>query len=198
MADCMNCGKPLTGRQRRHCSDKCRMALKRTNKTLQDGAGATKSNKPEQIHTPKPNKTEPELTDEMLASLPAPVVQPTAQPGSGQVPRVSWQDSPAYAKVIYNLLTLTLEELRARCQFIPVWRYGRGEEAMFKAETCPAEPAPTCNLAVPGEPDYDGVALQHPEWPRVKRGDSLTSASPTVSPEHLTINVSAATTNTNE
>jgi len=56
--ECMNeCGTELTGRQKRFCSDKCRMARSRTKSNAQQAAQRTKSNKPEQIHPLKVEQT---------------------------------------------------------------------------------------------------------------------------------------------
>ena len=58
--DCINCSSALSGRKQRFCSDKCRMAYNRDNKTPEDAPG---SSKPEQTipeHHAKPEQTEPE------------------------------------------------------------------------------------------------------------------------------------------
>ena len=51
---CMNCGNELTGKKRAHCSDRCRMALKR--KAEQKAKAEHEQTQPEQ---PKPNELNP-------------------------------------------------------------------------------------------------------------------------------------------
>ncbi len=57
--ECMNkCGAELTGRQARFCSDKCRKAQSRTNKSSQGGPGSTKPDKSDTIHPSESGQTE--------------------------------------------------------------------------------------------------------------------------------------------
>ncbi len=67
--ECMNkCGKELTGRQRRFCSDKCRMAQARTKSDAQEAAQGpnpntlvvNNPNKAEQIKPEQPKSNKPE------------------------------------------------------------------------------------------------------------------------------------------
>ena len=62
------------------------------------------------------------ITKTMLDSLPVGVARPTGQPGPGLMPKTEWQASPAYARVVYNLLTMTIDELESIGQMIPAWK----------------------------------------------------------------------------
>ena len=66
-------------------------------------------------------RTAPVLTDEMLGKLPPQV----AHPYSG---RTLWTNTVEYSQTIYNLLTMTVEQLQAIEQFIPCWKL-QGEQA---------------------------------------------------------------------
>ncbi len=59
--ECMNkCGTELTGRQKRFCSDKCRMAQTRTKSNAQQAGERPNANKPEQakVEQTNPNKVD--------------------------------------------------------------------------------------------------------------------------------------------
>ncbi len=60
MNKCKQCCSALPGRKQAFCSDKCRMAYNRQNKTPQDGSGLTNPNKPEQQYLLKVEQTKPE------------------------------------------------------------------------------------------------------------------------------------------
>lgn len=63
------CQNELQGRQRDFCSDRCRKAQSRTNKTHEDGSGSTNADKSEQIHTLERGQIESgQLPDEALIS----------------------------------------------------------------------------------------------------------------------------------
>ncbi len=122
------CDNELTGRQRGYCSDKCRMAHKRANRTLEPQF--TNSNKPEQT---KPEQTKPEqLPEDMFTAqipwaqihaLPMGVVRSTCRPDGPVSWGGNWWDQPEYAQAIEQLLTNDPQDLTDQGVLVPVWVY---------------------------------------------------------------------------
>jgi len=125
--DCINkCGNEAKGRSK-YCSVSCKVAYNRNKKSVTDVTV---------IVEVEQSVTERTLTLSMLASLPAGVSRPTAQPtseaagvhaaalmdGMNRCSGIEWLDSPEYAEVVYRLLTSSVEQLEAESQFIPAWK----------------------------------------------------------------------------
>lgn len=60
---CVNCGKELTGKQARHCSDRCRMALKRTDNKVEP---EREQPEPEQVLPEQDNPNSPDFPYELV------------------------------------------------------------------------------------------------------------------------------------
>jgi hypothetical protein len=132
MSKCKNCGKEVS-KKAIYCSDKCRMQYKRTTRTEQ----------PEQ----NPNKVQPEQANPNriidLSLLPFGVVRPTfpfdpevaeqQEQQDADYKEDRWKHSPQYAELIWNLLNLSLTELKDKGFWIPNWRESIGEYCQREA-----------------------------------------------------------------
>ncbi len=114
MSVCLVCGAECRGKT---CSGPCRAKLSRSKRTPEAHAHGAHGQEQAKAHA---------LTQAMIDSLPPCVVKPTAQPGDdGSLPTVDWRHTKTYAQTIYNLLTMTVSELRDLRQFIPCWKHAR-------------------------------------------------------------------------
>ena len=117
MGECRNkCGNEAVGRSM-YCGATCKVAYNRNRPEAESVTDVTVSGVTDKSVT---------LTQAMIDDLPACVVKPTAQPGNdGSLPTTGWRHTKTYAQTIYDLLTMSIAELKEQGQWIPTWKYAR-------------------------------------------------------------------------
>ncbi len=122
------CNNELKGRKPRFCSDKCRMAQTRTDK----------SNKPEQPkankgvtsdwHTPKGRAICASLLEQLdvLPANPEGVTSMTKDQLYSAIrsyPQDTWVNSPEHTELMRRLRSMSIEQLEAGGYWIPCWKH---------------------------------------------------------------------------